>query len=259
MRFGPSAGRSGRHSVARRRSRAWPRVCLDKSMTLDEIVDVINASPGCDARNEGVRGLRISAPAATSSLAPPSRRSAKAISLDASRRRRSRPTSARWASATESTGTNPAPCIARSRRSAGRRSPSATRIARESREPVKGPLAFHSGRQCGLGLLGDRLERRRLGDREIRQHLAVDRDARLREAVDKDAVGHAERTNRGIDALDPERAERALLALAVAERVLRRPSRPRPWRRGWCSCGGRRNPWRPCRLSCAWRERSHRV
>ena len=39
-------------------------------------------------------------------------------------------------------------------------------------------------------------------------------------AVDKDAVGHAERTNRGIDALDPERAERALLALAVAEGIL---------------------------------------
>src|SRR6267142_4729423 len=75
-------------------------------------------------------------------------------------------------------------------------------------------------RQCGLGLLGDCLERRRLGDGEIRQHLAVDRDARLREAVDKDAVGHAERAHRGIDALDPERAESALLALAVAEGIL---------------------------------------
>ena len=40
------------------------------------------------------------------------------------------------------------------------------------------------------------------------------------EAVDKDAVGHAERTHRGIDALDPERAEGALLALAVAEGIL---------------------------------------
>ncbi len=75
-------------------------------------------------------------------------------------------------------------------------------------------------RERGLGLLGDRLERRRLGDGEIRQHLAVHRDARLREAVDKDAVGHAERTHRGIDALDPERAEGALLALAVAEGIL---------------------------------------
>src|SRR5258708_27224779 len=75
-------------------------------------------------------------------------------------------------------------------------------------------------RQRRLGLLGDRLERRRLGDGEIRQHLAVDRDARLRQAVDKDAVGHAERAHRGIDALDPERAEGALLALAVAEGIL---------------------------------------
>src|SRR3954447_22553789 len=76
-------------------------------------------------------------------------------------------------------------------------------------------------RQCGLGLFSDRLERRRLVDREIRQHLAVHRDARLGEAVDKDAVGHAKRAHRGIEALDPKRAESALLALAVAEGVLR--------------------------------------
>src|SRR5437899_9682929 len=75
-------------------------------------------------------------------------------------------------------------------------------------------------RQRGLGLLGDRLERRRLVDGEIRQHLAVDRDARLREAVDKDAVGHAERAHGRVQALDPERAEGALLALAVAEGIL---------------------------------------
>src|SRR6267378_3961306 len=75
-------------------------------------------------------------------------------------------------------------------------------------------------RQRGLGLFSDRLERRRLVDGEIRQHLAVDRDARLGEAVDKDAVGHAERPHRGVETLDPQRAEGALLALAVAEGVL---------------------------------------
>src|SRR6202165_1507115 len=75
-------------------------------------------------------------------------------------------------------------------------------------------------RQRGLGLFSDRLERRRLVDGEIRQHLAVHRDARLRQAVDKDAVGHTERTHRGIEALNPQRAEGALLALAVAEGVL---------------------------------------
>src|SRR4051812_30628056 len=57
----------------------------------------------------------------------------------------------------------------------------------------------NSGRQRGLGLLGDGLERCRLVDGEIRQHLAVDRDARLGKAVDKDAVGHAERAHRGIE------------------------------------------------------------
>src|ERR1700748_3362610 len=76
------------------------------------------------------------------------------------------------------------------------------------------------GREGGLGLLGDRLERRRLVDREIRQHLAVDRDARLGEAVDKSAVGEAERADRGVQPLDPQRAEGALLALAVAEGIL---------------------------------------
>src|SRR5947207_15106464 len=90
-----------------------------------------------------------------------------------------------------------------------------------SRDLAEEPMrAMALRRERGLGLLGDRLERHRLGDGEIRQHLAVHRDARLREAVDKDAVGHAERAHRGIDALDPERAEGALLALAVAEGIL---------------------------------------
>src|SRR5258705_5138441 len=75
-------------------------------------------------------------------------------------------------------------------------------------------------RQRGLGLFGDRLERRRLVDGEVRQHLAIGRDTRLGKAVDKGTVGHAERTHRGVEALNPERAEGALLALAVAEGVL---------------------------------------
>src|SRR3984957_20976289 len=75
-------------------------------------------------------------------------------------------------------------------------------------------------RQRRLGLFGNGLERRRLVDGEVRQHLAIDRDARLGKAVDKDAVGHAERAHRGIEALDPQCAEGALLALAVAEGVL---------------------------------------
>src|ERR1700749_1605959 len=77
-----------------------------------------------------------------------------------------------------------------------------------------------SGCERALGLLDDRLERGRLVDREIRQNLAVDGDTRLRQTVDKAAVSQLERTHRGVQALDPERAEGALLALAVAERIL---------------------------------------
>src|SRR6185312_4844148 len=75
-------------------------------------------------------------------------------------------------------------------------------------------------RQRRLGLFGNRLERYRFVDGEVRQHLAIHRDTRLGKAVDKPAVGHSERPHRGIEALDPQRAEGALLALAVAEGVL---------------------------------------
>src|SRR5262249_3451247 len=75
-------------------------------------------------------------------------------------------------------------------------------------------------RECGFGLFSDRLESRRLVDGEIRQHLAVDNNARLGEAVDKSAVGHAERTHSGVDALDPERAEGALLQLSATVGLL---------------------------------------
>src|ERR1700744_6015587 len=77
-----------------------------------------------------------------------------------------------------------------------------------------------SGSESGLRLLCNRLERSRLVDRQVRQHLAVDGHARLGQAVDEHAVGHAERTNGRIQPLDPERAEGALLALAIPESVL---------------------------------------
>src|ERR1043165_5795396 len=75
-------------------------------------------------------------------------------------------------------------------------------------------------RQRGRGLLDDRLEGGRLADGEIGQHLAVDRDAGLGEPVDEAAVGDAEGPHRGVEALDPQRAEGALAPLAVAEGVL---------------------------------------
>src|ERR1700761_704813 len=74
--------------------------------------------------------------------------------------------------------------------------------------------------QRGLRLTDNRLERNRLVDREIREHLAVDLDAGLVEAGDKTAVIEAERPHRRVNALDPQGAERALLTLAVAEGIL---------------------------------------
>src|ERR1700688_651042 len=71
-----------------------------------------------------------------------------------------------------------------------------------------------------LGLADDGLEGRRLGDREVREHLAVDHDAGLGEAGDEAAVIEAERANRRVEALDPQSAERALAPLAVAVGIL---------------------------------------
>src|SRR5579862_3852782 len=73
-----------------------------------------------------------------------------------------------------------------------------------------------------LGLADDRLERRRFGDGEVGKHFAVDRDAGLAQAGDEAAVVQPERAHRGVEALNPQRAEGALLALAVAEGVLAR-------------------------------------
>src|SRR5262249_19750960 len=72
----------------------------------------------------------------------------------------------------------------------------------------------------GLGLLDNGRKRRRLVDRQIRQHLAVDRNAGLVEPADEAAVVEAEGPHRCIEPLDPQRAEGALAALAVAEGVL---------------------------------------
>src|SRR5690606_3364323 len=73
-----------------------------------------------------------------------------------------------------------------------------------------------------LRLVDQRLEGFRLADGEIGEHLAVDLDPGLAEAVDKSAVGHAELAHGGIDALDPQGTEGALARLAVAIGVLLR-------------------------------------
>ena len=71
--------------------------------------------------------------AATFSLVPPWKRNAMPIFSLASKHRKSKPINARCASATENTETIPAPCICRSRRSAGRRLPRITRASSENR------------------------------------------------------------------------------------------------------------------------------
>jgi hypothetical protein len=59
-------------------------------------------------------------------------------------------------------------------------------------------------------------------DRHVGENLAVDFDAGLVQAVDEAAIGQAEFADSGVDALDPERTEVALVDLAVAVSVLLR-------------------------------------
>src|SRR5271167_3236125 len=74
--------------------------------------------------------------------------------------------------------------------------------------------------QRRLDLTDDRLERHRLADRQVGKHLAVDHDAGLGQAGDKATVIEAKGANRRIEALDPQRAKRALTPLAIAKGVL---------------------------------------
>src|SRR3984957_13141909 len=120
----------------------------------------------------------------------------------------------------KNTRTSRGPCGARRRRCAGLRFRNAMRAGWRNSGADRLRRLTASGGERRLGLLGDRLERRRLVDREIREHLAVDGDAGLGQAVDKHAVGHAERADGSVKTLNPQRAEGALLALAIAEGIL---------------------------------------
>jgi hypothetical protein len=85
---------------------------------------------------------------------------------------------------------------------------------------VRGAVLQIGERLLGLG--DQRSECLRLVDRHVGQHLAVDLDAGLVQAVDQAAIGQAVLAGGGVDALDPERAEIALADLAVAIGVLQR-------------------------------------
>src|ERR1700752_600352 len=82
------------------------------------------------------------------------------------------------------------------------------------------PAMTASLRQRRLDLADDRFEGPRLVNREIGEHFAVDGDAGLVEARNEAAVIEAKGTHRGVEALNPQRTEGALLSLAVAEGIL---------------------------------------
>src|SRR6266478_9640067 len=90
--------------------------------------------------------------------------------------------------------------------------------------PCRGPSRLSERKRsarAGARSLGHQsFEGLGLPDREIGQHFAVDLDAGALEAVDKSAVGQPVLAHRGVDALDPQPAEGALLALAVAIGIL---------------------------------------
>src|SRR5579863_4482095 len=67
-----------------------------------------------------------------------------------------------------------------------------------------------------LCLSHDRLKRLRLARRQVGEHLAVELDIRALQAVDELRIGQAAFARAGIDALNPERAEIALLDATVA-------------------------------------------
>src|SRR4051812_10111189 len=69
------------------------------------------------------------------------------------------------------------------------------------------------------GFLGKTSERLGVADGDVREHLAVELDAGLLQAMHELAVRHALLARRGVDADDPETAEVTLLVAAVAVRV----------------------------------------
>src|SRR6478609_4278702 len=77
--------------------------------------------------------------------------------------------------------------------------------------------------QGGLGGLDERVERGDVVDGQVGEDLAVHLDAGQVQALDEAVVGHALRTSRSVDALDPQLAEVALVlapvVVAVDQRV----------------------------------------
>ena len=80
-------------------------------------------------------------------------------------------------------------------------------------------VAASSGASC-LSRFDEGCESRCIGDRQLGEHLAIQFDTRLVEAVNKGAVIHAVGTTGRVDADRPEPAKLALLLLAPGVRHL---------------------------------------
>src|SRR6478672_11493519 len=89
-----------------------------------------------------------------------------------------------------------------------------------------GVTAGQMALQRGLHLLDDLRERGGIVIGDGGQHFAVDLDLGLLQPVDEAAVGEAVVAHRGVDALDPQAPEVALLVPTVAIGVLQRLLQP---------------------------------
>src|SRR5690606_6058564 len=81
-------------------------------------------------------------------------------------------------------------------------------------------VGFDGRGGCLRSLVDERLEACGIVDRDVGEDLAINLNAEVRQTVDKSAVSQAVLADGGVDALNPECAEVALAALAVAISVL---------------------------------------
>src|SRR6266513_1677314 len=93
------------------------------------------------------------------------------------------------------------------------------RLPGNDRQVCQDPLRSADA-ESGLCLLRDRAECRGVVHGDVREHLAVDFDTGLVQAVDDAAVGESVQARRGVDARDPQCAELTLVLPPVAVRVL---------------------------------------
>ena len=81
-------------------------------------------------------------------------------------------------------------------------------------------LISQLGCNGGFHLLDDRSKSSLVEHSHVSQHLAVEFDRSLLQAVDEHAVGHVVLTHRRVDTRDPQCAEHTLLVAAIAVGVL---------------------------------------